>query len=157
MYFSLFWWECRKWEKLTIRSRWIMIITDIENHRSAVWVCLRRGRGTRMWMASMAPALMDRTNATGTFPDRVLFCLFLGSAIFSASLKTERIDWFLYALTLCYLFSCDCCNNCFSKLEFSLVIPVTACPCLQWRYHKFRLKTHNIQALSRAHLYENEF
>ena len=31
--------------------------------------------------------------------------------------KVSCIDWFLYALTLCYLFSCNCSNSCLYKLE----------------------------------------
>ena len=42
-------------------------------------------------------------------------CPFLVSVILSTLQKIERIDWFLYALTLCYLFSCDCDNDCLDK------------------------------------------
>ncbi len=33
-------------------------------------------------------------------------------------IKIERIDWFLYALTLCYLFCFDCGNSCLVKVKF---------------------------------------
>lgn len=53
-------------------------------------------------------------------------------------IKIERIDWFLYALTLCYLFCFDCGNSCLDKLEF-------LCQTKRFNLTYYKQQSYNLQ------------